>query len=209
MLKAWFWKDGVIDVTAVDVWQKTCQYLYLPRLASSPVMQSAIAAGATSRDFFGLAYGKDGEGSYKGFSLGQATSPLMDALLLIEPAHAAAYEERTRPLPTGTEPVQDSIDGTPVGPGGDGPAPPDAPPPATPSRPTRYFGTAELDPVKASLQFSKITSELVELFSSTAGTNVRIRVDIEADDSRGFDETTVRAARENGKTLGMKTSDFE
>jgi hypothetical protein len=36
------------------------------------------------------------------------------------------------------------------------------------------------------------------------GTKVRVRVDIDADDSRGFSETTVRAAKENGKTLGLK-----
>ena len=73
----------------------------------------------------------------------------------------------------------------------------------------RYFGTAELDPVKAALQFSKLVSELVELFTANPGTRVQIRVDIEAEDSRGFSEGTVRAAKENGKTLGMKTSDFE
>jgi len=39
-------------------------------------------------------------------------------------------------------------------------------------------------------------------------TNVRIRIDIEAEDARGFSETTVRAAKENGRHLGVKT-DFD
>jgi hypothetical protein len=30
VLKAWFWKDDVREVSALDVWQKSCQYLYLP-----------------------------------------------------------------------------------------------------------------------------------------------------------------------------------
>ena len=48
-----------------------------------------------------------------------------------------------------------------------------------------------------------------ELFSADPRTAVRIRVDIEAEDARGFSETIVRAARENGRQLGMKTSDFD
>ncbi len=77
------------------------------------------------------------------------------------------------------------------------------------SAPTSFYGTAELDPVTASLRFSKIMSELVELFSSNPNTTVRIRVDIEAQDGRGFSEGTVRAAKENGKVLGMKSAEFD
>ena len=210
VLKRWFWKDGVADMPALDVWQKTCQYLYFPRLSGSSVMQAAIAAGAVSRDFFGLAFGKD-EGSYRGFSFGHSTSPILDAsLLLIEPKYAADYEEKTRPAPAeATAPATGSASGAqptaaPTGTGAtQSPSIPQA------RRFTRYFASVELDPIKASVQFSKIVSELVELFTSTPGTRVNIRVDVEAEDSRGFGEGTVRAAKENGKTLGMKSSDFE
>ena len=54
------------------------------------------------------------------------------------------------------------------------------------------------------MQFSKIVSELVELFTANVGTKVRIRVDIEAEDANGFGESTVRAVRENSKALGLK-----
>ena len=209
MLKQWFWKDGVNEASALDVWQKTCQYLYLPRLSGSSVMQSAIAAGASSTDFFGLAYGKDEEGSYQGFTLGKVTSPLMDALLLIEPSHAAAYQEQIKPADPEEAPddsgpsdaahdskVEDNVDST-------GPAI------TARKRPTRYFGTVELDPVKAQLQFSKVATELVELFASSTSARVRIRLDIEAEDPQGFDESTERAARENSNTLGFESSGFD
>jgi hypothetical protein len=208
LLKRWFWKDGVLDMPALDAWQKTCQYLYFPRLAGSAVMQSAIAAGAASRDFFGLAYGKDDEG-YRGFSFGHGTSPILDAsLLLIEPQHAAAYEERTRPAPA--EPAGSSEPASPAAPttGAVTPLSGMSASSFAAARPTRYFASVELDPIKASVEFSKIVSELVELFSATPGTRVTIRVDVEAEDSRGFSEGVVRAAKENGNTLRMKTSDF-
>ena len=203
LLKRWFWKDGAIDAAAVDVWQKSCQYLYFPRLGNSNVMQSAIAAGAASRDFFGLAYGKEGD-EYRGFMFGKSTSPLMDALLLIEPAHATAIEEKNRPAED--IPRKDDVESSPdvkptQTPSGPGPQPT--------ARPTRYYASANLDPIKATLEFSKIVSELVELFSSTVGTNVRIRVDIEAEDPRGFSETVVRAANENASVLGLKPADFD
>jgi hypothetical protein len=210
LLQKWFWKDGAVDIAAVDVWQKSCQYLYFPRVAKSTVMQNTIAAGASSRDFFGLAYGKS-EGEYQGFSLGQATSPLMDALLLIEPKHAVDYENKLRALraaeiPEGAAPTEPQGDVPGQSPQrGANPTPGRSPA----VRPTRFFGTADLDPIKASLQFSKLVSELVELFSGNPGTSVRIRVDIEAEDGRGFGEGTVRAAKENGKTLGMKTAEFD
>jgi hypothetical protein len=76
-------------------------------------------------------------------------------------------------------------------------------------RPTHYFGTVELNPVSAAIDFSKLASELVELFTAVPGTNVRISVDIRADDPRGFSESTVRAAKENAKVLKMKTSEFD
>jgi len=212
LLKTWFWKDGAEDVKALDVWQKSSSYLYLPRLRNSNVMTSAIAAGASSRDFFGLASGKESD-RYLGFTFGQATSPFMDVALLIEPGKAAAYEEATKPAPI--EPPGDSTTST----GTDGSIAPTAAPEreegaapttiTTPAKPTRFWASAELDPVGASLKFASIMKELVELFSARHGTNVVIKVDIEASDGRGFDESTVRAAKENSRVLGLSTVDFE
>jgi hypothetical protein len=211
VLKRWFWRNGEAEVSALDVWQKSCQYLYFPRLANSHVMQAAIAAGAIHRDFFALAYGKE-DGAYRGFSLGKQTSPMLDAsLLLIEPAAAADYEERTRPAPAPTEAAtaSASMSGTtPAAPAPTGSASSAAAAPQA-KQPTHFFGSVEINPITASLEFSKVVSELVELFTAQAGTRVKIRVDIEAHDDRGFNEVTVRAARENAKVLGVSSPDFE
>jgi predicted AAA+ superfamily ATPase len=204
VLKRWFWKEDVADVPALDVWQKMCQYLYFPRLASSRVMQSAIAAGAPSRDFFGIAYSKEGE-TYRGFQFGKPTTPVFDeALLLIETAHAAAYEDRMRTSEARTDktgPTPPSVIGPPP------PLPPLVVGPA--ARPTCFYAKAELNPLHASLQFSKIVDELIGLFTSTVGARVKIRVDIEAEDPDGFAEDTIRAAKENARTLGLDPPYFE
>src|SRR5690606_13608596 len=91
MLKDWFWSGDAKDASALNVWQQSCQQLYLPRLKDSTVFQNTLAAGAESREFFGLAQGKE-DGHDVGFSSGRRTSPIMDgSLLLVEPITAAAY----------------------------------------------------------------------------------------------------------------------
>ncbi|HVX06000.1 MAG TPA: DUF499 domain-containing protein [Rhodanobacteraceae bacterium] len=208
LLKRWFWKNGAPDVPAQEVWQKTCQYLYFPRLEGSSVMQATISEGAASTEYFGLATAKEAE-AYRGFSFGKSAAIYMDALLLIEPAAAAEYEARTRPaaMPEGAP-----ADGSGVGaaqPGATGAPPGGTPPAAGASRPTRYYGSAELDPVRAAVEFAKIQNELIGLFTSNTATRVRIKVDIEAENKQGFDEGTVRAGKENGRTLGLDSSNFE
>ncbi|MEJ5209330.1 DUF499 domain-containing protein [Denitratimonas sp. CY0512] len=209
LLSKWYWKDGAVDVPAMQVWQHMCQYLYLPRLIKSTVMQTTIAAGAVSRDFFGLAYGRDGD-KWRGFSFGKTTTPLMDELLLIEPAAAAQYEESIRPVTPPAAPVPTPGDGNepPSEPSPNAPQPPVATP-APVARLTRFFATAELDPVRASLDFSKLAEELIGLFSASPGSQVTIKVDIEAQNPDGFSDSVVRAARENGKVLGVRSVDFE
>ena len=178
-------------------------------------MQSTIAAGAGSTDFFGLAYGKDGD-DYRGFSFGKSTSPLMDALLLIEPQPAGEYEARVQARAaaastlisgTGTTATLDQAESTSnaaVGVPRAGVTTSTAP-----SAPTHYFGSIELDPVKGALQYSTIATEIVNLFSRRPGTRLRIKVDIEAEDAAGFDTDTVRAVRENARTLVLKQSEFD
>ena len=207
LLKAWFWKDGAGEVKALDVWQKSCSYLYLPRLRNSNVMAHAVAAGASSRDFFGLASGKEGD-RYLGFTYGVATSPFMDVALLIEPEKAAAYEEATRPPPVDSAPSDASDDPNKPSETAD-PASSPVPSSTDIAKPTHFWASAELDPVTASLKFASIMRELVELFSARHGTNVVVKVDIEASDDRGFDETTVRAAKENSRVLGITSMDFD
>jgi hypothetical protein len=47
MLKTWFWKDDTPAVGALDIWHKTCAYLYLPRLLDSNVLR--LDAGCRGR----------------------------------------------------------------------------------------------------------------------------------------------------------------
>jgi predicted AAA+ superfamily ATPase len=211
LLKEWFWKDGKAEVAALDVWQKSCCYLYMPRLKDDRVFQKTIGAGAESRDFFAIAYAKDGD-TYAGFNLGRATTAILDqSLLLIEPVTAARYAELhpVEPSPL-NEPKVEPYHGVSTGGAAVVPPRPEGKPGIQLPPKAHYYGTAELDPVRAKLDFAQVVDEVLLQFTSQPNVKVKIRVDIEAQAiSGGFNESTQRAVKENATVLKFSASEFE
>jgi hypothetical protein len=228
VLKRWFWKDGVKEVSALNVWQQSCQQLYLPRLKDDRVFQLTLAAGAESQDFFGFAQGED-ERRYVGFSYGERAPLIMDAsLLLIEPIAAAVYLEaqraaeaaaRAKPTDSGTgsETRSDSKGGTTAT--GAGPASrvgetgkesysTSGSPTAKPAR-KQFYGSIELDPILAKKQFADLVDEVIAQFTIRTGVKVRIAVEIQAESAGGFDDGLQRTVKENCNVLKFKNSEFE
>lgn len=224
MLRAWFWKDDVQSVSAVDVWQKTCCYLYLPRLKDEHTLRAAINVGVNARDFFGIAYGQ-AEGRFKGFHFDEATTAIFDeALLLVEPKAAADFaaklaqekaerdakakgEIKDKEAPTGGGSGGSSGNGDRSSGDDGGGTPP--PPRPTAAKKTVFFGNVELDPVKAKLQFSEVSEEVLMLFTSKPGVKVTVKVEINAELPAGFDESTQRAVLENTRVLKFINRDFD
>ncbi|MBX3668836.1 MAG: ATP-binding protein [Rhodocyclaceae bacterium] len=218
VLKNWFWKDDAKEANALNVWQQSCQQLYLPRLKDDTAFQHTLAAGAESRDFFGFAQGKE-DGRYVGFTFGKRTSLFLDSsLLLIEPVTAAGYaeaqraaEEAARPKPTETVP----------GATGTGEAPPRAEDSAKPTYPAggngglpqatkkQFYGSIELDAIQAKKQFADLVDEVVLQFTSRPGVKVKIAIEIQAEASTGFDDGLQRAVKENCNVLRFKNAEFE
>ena len=52
-------------------------------------------------------------------------------------------------------------------------------------------------------------NEVVQHFSSDPDNEVKIRVEVEASSTQGFDENVQRTVRENSNTLGFNSSEFE
>lgn len=226
MLRQWFWKDEQPEASALEVWQKTCQYLYLPRLKDDQVFQRTVGAGVESQDFFAVAQGKS-EGRYLGFVYGRRSSVTMDAsLLLIAPQAAQAYAEKLRAEEEAARKIQPS---PAPGPGGlstgtgtpapgvkeddsstfktdPQPAPP-PPPAAAPKR--RFYGSIDLDPTLAKKQFADIVDEVVQQFTAKHGVKVRISIELEAEAPVGFDDGVQRAVNENCKLLRFNSAEFE
>lgn len=219
VLKDWFWKDDVKDVSALAVWQQSCQQLYLPRLKDDAVFQATLAAGANSRDFFGFAQGKEGE-RYLGFSFGERTTPILDtSLLLIEPAAAAAYAEALRAEKSDPAPIAkpDGCEGTTsVTPGkrtvpGEDPAKSDYASDGVTSGQAKkqFYGSIELEPILAKKQFADLVDEVVQQFTTRPGVKVKIAIEIQAESASGFDDSLQRAVKENCNVLKFRSAEFE
>ena len=216
VLKTWFWKEDVKDANALNVWQQSCQQLYLPRLKNDTVFHHTLQAGADSRDFFGSAQGKE-EGRYIGFSYGKRTSIFLDSsLLLIEPITAAAYaeakraaEEASRSKPTDAGGATTGETATPRVEDASKPTYATGSTGAAQTAKKHFYGNIELDPFLAKKQFADLVDEVVQQFTTRPGVKVRIAIEIQAESATGFDDGLQRAVKENCSVLRFKNAEFE
>lgn len=220
-MQNWFWRNGDTEKRAAEVWQSFCQYLYLPRLSSKGVFVQTIQKGAASRDFFGLAQGRDGD-QLSGFSFGKPCIVDLDAsLLLLSPESAAAYELREppdidalRPQPS-EKPVPGGSGGSSKSGNGGTAAGETAGTGSTPGSraagPVRCFaGSVGIDPLLGKMTAQTVFDEIVSHLFEHPGSNVKITLEIaaETDAEGGFDAGTQRTVRENCKTLKFTFAEF-
>ena len=220
VLNQWYLKDGVVDVSALKVWQDSCKYLYLPRLVNDDVFRNAINQGIESEDFFAFSTGKEDD-RYLGFSFGCASITILDeSSLLIDREAAVAYRESKQLIQPTTE--TGHITGasgdatTPSGETGGTVVPMPAPSDsgdtgASLSAATKkqFYGTISLDPVKAKLDFATIMDEVIQNFTAKFGVDVRISVEIQANSQEGFNESMQRTIKENCNVLKFNSAEFE
>jgi len=206
-LKDFYWKADRPAVKAVDFWEDTLRYLYLPRLKDRGVIAQAIVKGAGTRDFFGTAYGEH-DGKFDGFKLGDANVQFDDTLLLIEPDSANAYEAANHVViaPVTPVPLTGSTD----------PVPPDrliTPPPFTQvpaaARPKSFHGSAAVAPAAAKMRLVQIAEEVIAVLAADPNAEVKVRIEIDATFPNSAQDQTKRAVSENAKTLGFGTAEWE
>lgn len=236
-LRELYWKPERPAVEALGVfWEDSLRYVYLPRLRRQEVLAQAIRAGAVTRDFFGLAYGRLGE-DYEGFQLGAPSVQVDDTLLLIEPAAALAYEtakEQTAAARTTTagassgagtagETVTDESGqgGMAIGDGatstggaggaagtGNGAWTTGAARAKAPVYRT-YHGTAEVRASTAKTKLVELADEIVAVLASDPTAAVRVTLEISGEFPAGVSEQVQRAVSENAKQLQLKVSEWE
>lgn len=201
ILRQWYFKEGVIEVSALKVWQDTCHYLYLPRLINSTVFKKAMAQGVASEDFFGYAAGKDKD-RYLGFVFGHSGLTSLDetALLIEQEVARGEYEKWHRKQNDKDKPPRAQDDEEK-----DGSDKCFAPLSAK----RLFYATVKLDPVKAKINFATIVDEVIAPFISQTGMDITISVEIQARSKDGFDEQIQRTVQENCNVLHFVSAVFE
>ena len=201
-LDRWLWKNEP-HVSLKRAWECLATYLYLPRLRNSDVLLATVKEGIRTREF-GYANSVQYDGKYEGLQFENVTGSIYldDRSVLVKPDVA-----RRQFL---AEPDPESYPPDPSPPIPPDPAPgPDLIPTPTPHRPKRFYGSVNLDPVRASRDAQNVINEVVQHLSGLSNTSVRVTIDIEAAFADGVPEDVQSILTENCRTLKFTTQDFE
>jgi len=208
------WKDGHVSLGAL--WGLYSQYPYMPRLRDRTVLSQGIVDMPMiwQTDAFALAAGYD-ESTCRyiglwvptpdGKSLPPATT---DTLLIVKPEVASRQiEEESAPKTSPEE--QHAKAGEQHGGGTE--QDPNAPTVEVFSaRPkTRFYGVKSLNSDKIAMDFKNIADEIISNLRAADGTELAVRIEIEAANRDGFGDGTVRTVSENARTLKFDQSGFE
>jgi uncharacterized protein len=206
-LQAFYWKEDRPSIKAIDFWEDTLRYLYLPRLKDRGVLAQAIVKGANTRDFFGTAYGEH-DGTYDGFKFADANVQLDDTLLLIEPEAAKAYESAHVPVTQSEQTSTESLQQNQGTLGSTPPGPASSTPPSSQKAKT-FYASADVPTATAKMRLLQIADEVIGLLADDPNAEVKVRVEIQANFPEGAKEHTKRAVSENTKTLRFNTAEWE
>jgi predicted AAA+ superfamily ATPase len=194
------------------------RYTYLPRLSDPSVLVLAIREGlgllTWQKETFAFAENFDeATGRYLGLRGGQNVAVSEDSPFgfLVKPDIAWKQMEADRPIvspvPAGETPASPaSSSATSVTPTGtiSEPAKPSAP-----AKPKRFHGTVTLDPQRVGRDAGKIAEEVIAHLTSLIGSDVTVRLDIEASVPAGVPDNVVRTVTENARTLKFTSHGFE
>ncbi len=197
------WKDGHVSLGAL--WGLYSQYPYMPRLRDQRVLEEGVhdLPLIWETDAFALATGFDAStGRYVGLWIpGDSNSApaVSDSLLVVRPD--VAVHQRRHEVPPEDPPEDPPRPPSPLPPGPPPPGPVDI-------AFTRFYGVKTISSEKIALDFKNISDEVLANLRQP-GVNLVVRVEVEAVDSSGFDESTIRTVSENTKTLKFDQSGFE
>jgi predicted AAA+ superfamily ATPase len=227
-LKELYWKDGKAAAGAMAFWEDSLRYLYLPRLKNRESLSQAIRTGASSTDFFGTAYGQDGD-RYTGFHIGEGNVQFDDTLLLIEPSAALEYQTNLKKAEeaakagstgtaggtstggattggttgTGSTTSGETGTGTSGGTGTTGGGT------TTASKPKTFHGSIQIKPSAARMHLVQVAEEIIQLLASDPNASLDITLEINAEFPYGASDQIKRAVSENATALGFKTKVWE
>ena len=216
-LDNWLWKDED-HISLKRVWECLATYLYLSRLRDSDVLLDTVREGIKTQAF-GYANSIDDTGQYNGLQLGNLAGSIYidDESVLVKSdvaaeqlkADAAAKPDKIPQQPT-HPPPQVGHPGQPYGTqggqttgSGTGTAPPQA------AAPKRFYGTINLDPIRAARDAQQVIEEVVQHLTGLPGANIEVTIEIQANVSDGVPEDVVRTVTENCRTLQFTTQAFE
>jgi predicted AAA+ superfamily ATPase len=205
-LKKYIW-NGKDHLCLKDLWEYMNRYTYLPRVKNRSVLAKSVQSAVSGMLPGPFAYADrwdETTKSYVGLAISGAShvQVVIDSdSIIINPDVAESH----RPKPT-----ED-----PIAPGGVGPTDPYGVTPqpdngtggeTTPvleRKPTRFVGTVMISPDRPARDIHQIVEAIIEQLTTLPGSDVSIKLEIDAEVSSGLDRAKVRTLVENATTLGF------
>jgi predicted AAA+ superfamily ATPase len=210
-LQKYIW-NGKPHLSLKDLREYLNRYIYLPRLKNQEVLIKAVQSAVSGMLPGPFAYAERWDAKtdiYLGLAIeraGNAPVVIDSDSVIIKPNVAETH----RPAPP-----QPAPGGPPAGPGDKVPGVEEQPvggpstsPPAE-KRPTRFTGAVMISPERPARDIHQIVEAIIEQLTTLPGSQVKLRLEIEADVPGGLERAKVRTLIENANTLGFIEKSIE
>ena len=202
-LQKYIW-NGKGHLSLKDLWEYLNRYIYLPRVKDRNVLIKAVRASVGAMVPGPFAYAErwdEKEDRYIGLAVqNAATAPVVidTDSVIVKPEVAEQYLINAQPLAspdTSTSAVAATVS-TCVQPD---------PTVAQPVErdPTRFIGTVMISADRPAHEMRQIVEAIVEQLTTLQGSEVTLRLEIDAEVPSGLDRSKVRTLMENANTLGF------
>ncbi|NSY41865.1 DUF499 domain-containing protein [Agrobacterium tumefaciens] len=210
-LQKYIW-NGKPHLSLKDLREYLNRYIYLPRMKNQEVLVKAVQAAVSGMLPGPFAYAErwdEKSDTYLGLAIERAGNAMIvidsDSVIVNADVAEARRPAPAQPGPTGgPEAPGDKppeIGGQPTGGG------PELPP--AERKPTRFTGTVMISPDRPARDMHQIVEAIVEQLTTLPGSQVRLRLEIEAEVPAGLERTKVRTLIENANTLGFVDKSVE
>nr|WP_312860559.1 DUF499 domain-containing protein [Mesorhizobium sediminum] len=211
-LQKYIW-NGKPHLLVKDLWEYLNRYTYLPRIKNRAVLQRAIQTAVSGMLPGPFAYAErwdEATNSYKGLAVEKAAHvqvTIDSDSVIVDPDIAAAQVQREKAQATATDndarvTTADNSDGgstdTADGTGGE-----QSPANDTERLPTRFVGTVMISADRPAREMHQIVEAIVEQLTTLPGSEVSLKLEIDAEVPAGLDRSKVRTLLENASTLGF------
>ena len=204
-LQRYIW-NGKDHLSLQDIREYLDRYTYLPRLKDRFVLVRTIASAIGGMLPGPFAYAESWDETartYQGLAIDNAANVQVvigNASLIVRPDIAEAHRPPPRdstgdindgsPSSCGTETPEDGVGAEDVG-------------QQTETKPTRFIGTVMISPDRPARDIHQIVEAVVEQLTTLPGSEVTLKLEIDAEVPSGLDRTKVRTLIENANTLGF------
>jgi uncharacterized protein len=207
-LQKYIW-NGKPHLSLKDLWEYLNRYTYLPRLKNQAVLVKAVQAAISGMLPGPFAYAErwdEAAQAYRGLAIDKAASvPVVidSESVIIKPDIALAHlSVQGQPTPVGGA-VSPAANGSP-GPIAGRSTPEDSAGTGAGDRlPTRFIGTVMISADRPARDIHQIVEAIVGQLTTLPGSDVSLKLEIDAEVPSGLDRAKVRTLLENATTLGF------